>query len=444
MKKSRDNQIFQFCKLELVISTIIALLVYAGIKYSIFMYFAFFLLLVSILSSKGNKYILYVLFVFPFSAIFKISIFGSISILNIIIIVVLLKQLFSYLNGKISIDKAELFLWVIVSIYISLSSFGMIIDAMQTVGYFIFILLFLNSNNKVKFSVSASSMILFFIFGLVLSSIMAITKGIYPELSSLLVYEITYFGDNDVVRFSGLFLSSNYYSMVITMAVAFLLVLYDTKVLNKTFFIVLPLLIYFGFLTGSKSFLVSVLVIFFVYLFWVFFSNIRKGFKTITILLIILLLFLSFADLTSINDVLQRYLYDFQNSFDLSDFTSGRISISLVYLKYIFSDLTVFLFGTGFNSGPLNDVASHNYILEVFYHLGFMGSLIYFLLVIRLITKNMEKKNFNLLLIIPLAVFILRSFAINLFFRDSLYFYIILISSVFYLPRNVEVQSRIH
>jgi O-antigen ligase len=114
----------------------------------------------------------------------------------------------------------------------------------------------------------------------------------------------------------------------------------------------------------------------------------------------------------------------------LSDLTTGRSDIWSDYLNLFISDWRIFLFGVGYSLENYNLRQAHSYFLELFIHLGIVGSIIYLNLlnaVFKPFTMNIRGR---MLCLLPLAALLIRGFGINLLFRENFIFYLIICALV--------------
>jgi len=101
----------------------------------------------------------------------------------------------------------------------------------------------------------------------------------------------------------------------------------------------------------------------------------------------------------------------------LEGLTSHRSVIWIGYLKTIFTDPHCLVMGEGIHAAPPASIGavSHNVYLEVLYYTGIIGGA----LLVLLLRGMVKRKKRKLIQYLPLGVFLVRAFAINLFLREA-------------------------
>jgi len=215
-------------------------------------------------------------------------------------------------------------------------------------------------------------MTLFFSFGIVLAAITSQYLAVFPTISRY----IETLNMLNVTRLSGYYGDPNFYSTHITAALSgvLILLLNNTKK-SKIFLLIVAamLLLYCGFLSVSKSFMLVTVFMLLVWFVELLFKRGKVSAKlmillTVAIGVICLLSFTIFTDL--IGMMVLRLSRD--NSF--SDFTTGRIELWQQYMRALDEDKLLLLFGRGFTKILVNDRASHNTIIQCVYQLGLVGT----------------------------------------------------------------------
>ena len=158
--------------------------------------------------------------------------------------------------------------------------------------------------------------------------------------------------------------------------------------------VVVLFLLYCGFLSGSKSFvLVSAMLL----LMWVFSVLKMRGRGGLKIVLLACFLWgmvyiATSAMFSSLIDVL---VTRFATTRDLNSFTTGRIRLWNSYFNAIVSDVKVFFLGRGFTNIKINDRASHSTLIQIFYQFGLIGSpvLVYWIFSFYRNSRHKQKKH---------------------------------------------------
>lgn len=101
------------------------------------------------------------------------------------------------------------------------------------------------------------------------------------------------------------------------------------------------------------------------------------------------------------------------------DLGSGRKTLSLVYIEYLFSNPYVIPFGLGFNNRLTLFSSAHNTYLSLINEVGLVGVFLYFRWLLSYFRLNMSKTKFLRLSLNGLIL----SMLVTLFFGEHLYVY---------------------
>lgn len=212
---------------------------------------------------------------------------------------------------------------------------------------------------------------LFFTVGI---SIAALSSLYLREFSSIARYIEDYelFG---VVRHSGYYGDPNFYSAHISAAVSGVLILLLGNVEKKKMIVLmlmLMMLIYCGFLAVSKSFFLILACLVLLFVLDLMFKKGRLSAKLLLILTfsvgaIFLLSSSAFLNLSAM--ILSRFV----GGSNLSDFTTGRTEIWIVFINAFKEDTLLLLFGRGYTDVRIAVKGSHNTVIQVVYQFGLVG-----------------------------------------------------------------------
>ena len=183
---------------------------------------------------------------------------------------------------------------------------------------------------------------------------------------------------------------------------------------KKTDYISIVLLITIGVLTSSRTFLVCLLLMFFLLVVG-YNGSIKQKIRFVGVLLIfsvisLLLLYWIFPD------VLEYYIGRFFGD----DIFTDRNNLIVQYHRFISANEKVMLFGVGANNLPLKainiynvaDVVPHNSIQEIIVAWGIPGLIMVGSLIVMMILESKKySKKIRILNCIPLAVIIVKSMA---------------------------------
>lgn len=278
---------------------------------------------------------------------------------------------------------------------------------------------------KFDFSFIAESLVVF----VLVSSVMGFLRPTSDRLQEF----IPIFMAIDKERFSGLMTQPNIYGMVIVVALSLLCTIkYHEKINDTKFVIYNSLLLYFGFMSISRSFFVATCIIELVFTILYAVRYKRESLRHLGVIYAGMLIAV-LCSLGSLRLYFKRFFGVFSNKSQASAFFDsfaydgyidedilngtvrydpGRLEIWKLYLKDIFINPVVFFFGRGISRTWIGQMATHNDYLQLFWINGFFGTLIYIAGILmfvdlKKITKANIKNNLFLLIFILPTAFIL-------------------------------------
>lgn len=223
-----------------------------------------------------------------------------------------------------------------------------------------------------------------------------------------------------LTRFQGLFADPNYYMVMLITAMALLLKLLDCGMIKRVYVLLLgACFCYFGLLTYSKTFFLSLLVMALLGIFWLF-KN-RKYLPGVALLVggSLLLWFLA-----ETNDTVSVILLRITSATSLDELTTGRSELLVDYYNAITQNLKTTLFGVGLAAQNLGK-DPHNLYLEIAYRLGVVGLVLFVCLCVALIysikQKNKGRKNHWLSKYIVLIMVLMLHLSLHGIFMIFLY-----------------------
>ena len=356
--------------------------------------FAFHTLTVITLKSEETFYILF--FIMPFGLIYKYP--GvTLSFLTLIEIV----MIFVVMMRHKRINAVLLLLLMVVSLYffMRMNTYYMAIPKLLVTYLTVTVFIKSYENESIKKYTD------FFIWGLILSSIVGVFKESIPSLLSYYSdMNYDYIEGERTLRFSGLFNDPNYYSIALISAMVLLIYLkkYKNYSIGKFYLFFIPLSI-MGLLTYSKSF---ILIYAFVLMLEVI-LNLKGQHKLQSfceILLIILLFVIVFSGkIEIVNKIFSRFTSS-------QGLTTGRSDIWEKYWAVISSKELYKWFGLGLDAPYVAGKAAHNLYLEMIYYSGYIGLVIFlfsWLVIVFSSHRNKIRLSNTVLLII---VFVMYAF----------------------------------
>ena len=242
----------------------------------------------------------------------------------------------------------------------------------------------------------------------------------------------------DITRLSGFVGDGNYYSAQILVAIAALLIVLG-KTTNKALMILqmasIIALIYFGMQSVSKMFIISIVVIMILWLFNLLIEKRSLAYKLGMIITVAIA-----SGIIAVNnlfsDQINLYMLRFGMVTDMDTLTTGRNSIELVYLNYLFSHIDKIFLGIGLSQDKFwlllqFDKAPHNTLIDIIYQLGIAGGL--FLLwwwnfvyqeLVGKIKMDISRRMY--FLIMAASVF-LPWLALDMLYSDEFFYFILLL-----------------
>jgi len=342
-----------------------------GNEYLIFFCLMMFMVLIGIACSK-NFTLPLLMFFLPWTALLKIDVdsFSAYTFgLVLVCFVSVLKKRFSFKRYQIACG-------ILIAFLTLLSKF---IDgswiAFDYIAFIMLIVLFPVVKEEYKAEkYEFFHIVVFFSAGIILAVLCAWWFSGFPNISKY----ITVYSYLSITRMCGFYGDPNFYSAQITAALGgCLYAVANEKARHRMVWlgIFLMVLIYCGFMSGSKSFVIVTFTMIFVWVIELFRTRGKTGRKTILILCSILFaIYVTSSALFSgwIDIVLTRFSF----SKNLSDFTTGRTELWASYIMEIISDAKIMFLGKGFTNVKINGRTSHNTILQLIFQIGAIGSVV--------------------------------------------------------------------
>lgn len=219
---------------------------------------------------------------------------------------------------------------------------------------------------------SAERAIKAFCLNLLVSSLYSWIFRNHPAIRAITGSQTLAYWGSSAIRFKGLSADPNYFMTMHTVGIAAVLKLRDSgRIRRRDFLVMLAGMSLFGILSYSKTFFLMFLLLVGIYVIWQFWN--KKVFRGVLMtMLAVAGVFLIFTmDNSPFAVVLER----FRGAKTLSDFTTNRSDVYLMYLREITRDLFTFFFGKGMAAAPLSR-DPHNLYLEIAYYMGVTGLLL--------------------------------------------------------------------
>ena len=317
-------------------------------------------LLVSLFSKMDTTYY-HLFFLLPFSVIFKLSP-GSTSLFAYLMIATAI----ILLMRKRSVHAIPVVMVIPFIGYAIVGMNGNYTTVAKMVAGLILLYIFVTSVSPENFK----NHILSFGLGILGSSIIGTMKDTWARLT-------IYFDDIDYVyvdgvrslRFSGLNYDPNYYSIGVIIVIFLCLRLFFNKEGNRLVLgSLIASLVVFGFISYSKMFLLSILLLTVIFMFYRMKSP-KQLITTFVSVLIIGFVFYWWANQSGyLGAILERLSGD--------DISTGRFDIWKAYLDYIWDSPITLFFGDGLGSPYYLSHGPHNAYIELIFFLGIIGGTI--------------------------------------------------------------------
>lgn len=372
-------------------------------------------------------------FMVCFAPIFKIQL-GGFSLLNLLILTALGKKLFRY-KGKIKGRATKLLIFLVAYTFISCFLYNPS-DWLTFIAYIVFVFYWYKPlENKLSFH----KIVRFFVLGIITTSILALCADYFPRLQSIMSETTIRFSAGVYYyRFSGLDPNPNYYTISLSVCIAAIAVMIHTKKAKIIDYIFLVCLTVFGLMTVSQSFLVCYIITWLLFIIFGGVRRIKKVFPAILLLIVVFIIAIMLIDEATLQTLLFRF-NTISDSESISSATSGRSELWTVYLSYLINNPIYLLLGKGIGAPNLPSGASHNYYIDIVYHLGIIGGMIYISFLVSVFGRRKYFGKTELFRYIPYFAFFIRAIARNLILSEQLFFLLMVCSLAVYDGYNNKI-----
>jgi len=213
--------------------------------------------------------------------------------------------------------------------------------------------------------------VFFFSAGTVAAALCAKVFSVYPNIARY----INIHSYLNIIRMCGFYGDPNFYCAQILAALSGCLVAVLRENSRQRIIMAAVLavvLIYCGFLSGSKSF---VLIAAMIVLLWAVEMAQMRGKTGRKMLLIIagVVVAIFIATSTLFGQLIEVIVTRFSFTRDVSTFTTGRTELWISYLEEIFNSAKILLVGKGFTDIKVNNRAPHNTVIQAVFQFGIIG-----------------------------------------------------------------------
>ena len=401
---------------RMLVALMITALMMAGLYVKPCMYAAAALLAVWLFYLPSEQAVEILLYFMVFANVFKTSQRSS-SLFTYLQIIPIAKMVF--LEKDFRLNRSCLGALICYAVYTIAFCFNGVVSYLRLVTG-LMLLAGIFQSGVVK-RLDCRRMLIFYSMGIVVSGLCAVAfaSAVKPYVSYLVVR----LEDGSAVdRFSGLFQNSNYYSMEISLALAGHTVLFRNGEEKRREYIVIALaLLALGIMTQSKTFVITAAIIVAAMI-----PIIALNHPGRLLAIIALGAAAALAFRNQLTDLVEKYFHRIltlqEEGASLTEMTTGRSDIWLVYLKVIVSDIRTMFLGNGIETRLLN-FAPHNLFVEAWFCLGIIGMALYAAVIVLLRQPVARKRRY----LIFAVVLLVRANTANIAFYTNFYYYLILL-----------------
>jgi len=237
----------------------------------------------------------------------------------------------------------------------------------------------------------------------------------------------------------------NLLGIISATAISSALILNYRKSGSGLYLLFIPAFLIFGFLTQSRTFLLTIAVMFTYYMFASLFKGKEKNVNR-TVLIFIIVVTLLVVTYYIIQSYFPQYVENLTSRLEAEDITGGRSRIFQFYNEFMLNNPGYIPFGTGMLSyRQVSGYGSiHNGFQEVFVSWGVIGCLLVTLMMISLYKSSSMAKKFEPIRLLPIIMYIIPIQTIQWFNSGGMVLLnIIWISSVNYLSSYPRIDNEL-
>lgn len=344
---------------EYVIPVLSGILIVFGAAYPILTLGCFFLNILYVIFADSKSLFKMLFVLLPFAQIYKVSALGGTSFFTYLEVLVVVVYIFKMQRFQ----KKFLTLFVVWVLYVFLGcELNILMWVKQLMIPFLIYIFFHNDHPSFK------EVIISLVIGLILSSVLALFKEQIPNLADMIRSTRVWEAEGIVYRFSGTYPDPNYYTLVIILCAASMLIMFSCRRMGWEAIVLLAVLIYFGAQTASKSFLLMLGAVGVLFVMSMFVNKRNTEGVLLAIVLCIAAVFVLSGEIEIFSNVLLRLEASADNM------TTGRMENWGRYFSYFNRDWLNWILGSGINAGYLYGIAAHNTYIDLIYYYGVCGT----------------------------------------------------------------------
>lgn len=259
------------------------------------------------------------------------------------------------------------------------------------------------------------------LFSAVVSLISPIIPSLFEVVQGMIQTDNAFGGEEIDKRFSSLTYDPNLFGMYVDCALSLNVIVLIQRQFKKSFVRIslCVALMAVGLMTLSKAYFLVSSILFILCISHILKSReIRASRKTVIfIVIIVAAAILSYYMIDYVDALLSRF-----DSKNASELTTGRTDIMSYYVNYLLNNPKTLLFGNSLLGGIKDYSTPHNFALYLLYFFGVIGTLLYVIVVVRLMKLNKRYRVYSFkyfsdkkLHYLPLGIYLLYSFTIDPF-----------------------------
>lgn len=384
-----------------------------------------------VIEDDYSKLYVFLFFLMPYAGIFKYT-NGSSSLFTYLELIIVLKLL---VYRKYT--RNFFFAWFLFSIYVFL---GMGNEYNTAIKQMCIPVLFYNCLQD-EIRGDLSTYIKAYSISVFISSFLGVFKRYLPALAALVNSKQTRMDSTQLIyadRFSGLWGDPNYYSVNILLCLGLIIFLH-IKGLIKPFwaFLGYSLIVVFGAMTGSKSFIL-VLALVLILFFFELLKNKRYAIASILAAGCITCIYLALnGNIEIFNTTLTRL----SSVTSAADLTTERSTLWMLYLKNFWNHPFKAMIGIGVGGEYSFYNAPHNTYIDFIEVFGVIGTLLFTLcMLFSCDNKPRERKFVNW---IPMIILLIMYFSLSMItYLDFVFQLMLAVMSVYYIGDSDDIYER--
>ena len=347
-------------------TVLVTIAVVLGLYVSIFSYIAFALAVMAIFVLSDEESLCFLTFIMSFANIFKSSP-NAASLFTYLMAAYTMCALFRRKRINWLFWTNFLFLTLCVAMQMFINT-----DVLITIKFLVHIA-FIYTAMDLKMTEGHEKVFLFYILGVIVSSLIA-AMDILPNLASYV--KVIELGEayGGVARFASLYPDPNYYTVNVIIALCLVLVLnYKARLSAVASCLFGVVLVAFAIMTYSKSaFLMLALPTV-----MLLYAKIKSKNLLVFAIFLLAVVAVVLGVLSGKIEALEIVLRRFGSGDDVNTLTTNRYTIWNDYLTHLGSFEIGTFIGEGLGAAFLNKKAAHNTYLDMLYYLGIIGTILF-------------------------------------------------------------------